>query len=173
MGNAVRGRLRVEGGGIGSHRAEKDKPSCPKSFQQLILLCCLLHYQTQPFLIAQSPRDSVRRRRRRISGFQGYFILSRCCHHQGCLPLPPPCLSSHPWQQPEELWGCSAHCSSARKPLALGALCGCLREQHFPSFHWEPSARSSPGGWAVLPEQEFPARSPRSLWDRTFPIPRL
>lgn len=50
MGNAVRGRVGVQGGGVGSHSTEKGKPRCPKSFQCLILLCSSLHPQTRHFL---------------------------------------------------------------------------------------------------------------------------
>lgn len=60
MENAVRGRVGVQGGGVGSHSAEMGKARCPKFFQCLILLCSSLHHQTWPLLpylppIAQQP----------------------------------------------------------------------------------------------------------------------
>lgn len=55
MGNAVRERVRVHRGGVGSHSTEKGKPRCSKSFQCLILLCSSLHHQMQHFLLYLSP----------------------------------------------------------------------------------------------------------------------
>lgn len=128
----------MQGGGVGSHSAERGKPRCPKSFQQLILLCSSLHHQTRPFLpylppLHTSPQPTGLSKRDHLS-LSGLFLSLLASPVMSPVP---PALPVQPPLRMASLQGqrCRGGGQGAQliailqgNPQALGAFCGRLRE---------------------------------------------